>query len=76
MSIWETTPPGTTDEGFQVYEATKGLANVTFFNLLICFFIMEQGLLFHSKWERSILTSYVEKILIFSDNLSFVHIPG
>lgn len=42
-------PPGTTYEAFQAYEATEGLANVTFFNLLICFLIMEQGLLLHSK---------------------------
>lgn len=77
MSIWEMSPPGTTDEAFQAYEATEGLANVTFFNLLICFLIMKQGLPLHSKWEKSILTSYVEKGQFFSDNLflGFVHIP-
>lgn len=58
-------PPGTTYEAFQAYEATEGLANVTFFNLLICFLIMEQGLLLHSKWGKSILTSYVRESSVF-----------
>lgn len=42
-------PQGTADEAFQAYEAIEGLANVTFFfALLICFLIVEHGLLLHS----------------------------
>lgn len=53
MSAWKMSPQGTTDEAFQAYEPMEKLTNVTFFSMLVCF-LVEQELLFHSKWERSI----------------------
>lgn len=66
MSTWKMSPQGTTDEAFQAYEAIEELANVTFFSLLICFLFVQQELLLHSKWEKSVLTSYVENVSMFS----------
>lgn len=80
MSAWKVSPQGTTDEAFQAYEPIEELTNVTFFSLLICFLFVEQGLVLHSKWEKSILTSYEEKVETFNfldiPSLEFVCIPG